>query len=587
MNAQKEFNEICERLLDQIKQVQKVNQLSGKPNKQINENDIAKSIIKACDVVHIDLSIRKNQKDYTFGIYDPFSMSYVRDTKYITRLVHHIIDNIEPSPNLSISNVVRAVSVYLMAKSNKIRFANIPPNYLIKFINRVINLKTKEVYEFDDPLIKDYDFIETLPYNILLPEERKLEPEKTVRTVFETWSNGNKDQLKTIMQLFYAYLDKNGRGLQIILQSEGGDGKSTAMRLIAAMGNEESTLYANINQYTDDNIMNKIQPSTRFISGDDMPSNYKMNSLGLSTFKTLIDGGFLNVSEKYMPNKMVMAPCLKIQATNTDLKFYENNDAIRDRILYIEWPHHNFRRNPSSEINLDYLSGKHGEPDKDFMEALISIIAFETEHFEKFNVTQEMKEKTNETLNANDSVLQHIYEMKNDGLLNYPILPLDIAYEHFKVWIKDTNPGSTPLKKIDYAKRLRKILFNETWNYEEGRLRKLSAISSLDFDKSIVSNLYFDDEKRSPTLIKKSNEITNEDIVNLNKIIINNDLNELTNEISSHQLNIYINYLKEKDPSFILDLSVKLNKPVAHIIDTNKKNLLAALKYILKSSSNE
>lgn len=79
MNAQEEFKEICDRLLDQIKQVQKVNQLSGKPNKQINENDIAKSIIKACDVVHIDLSIRKNQKDYTFGIYDPFSMSYVRE----------------------------------------------------------------------------------------------------------------------------------------------------------------------------------------------------------------------------------------------------------------------------------------------------------------------------------------------------------------------------------------------------------------------------------------------------------------------------------------------------------------------------
>ena len=198
MNAQEEFKEICDRLLDQIKQVQKVNQLSGKPNKQINENDISKAIIKACDVVHIDLSIRKNKKDYTFGIYDPFSMSYIRDTKYITRLVHHIIDNIEPSPNLSISNVVRAVSVYLMAKSDKIRFANIPPNYLIKFMNRVINLKTKEIYNFDDEWIKDYDFIETLPYNILLPEERKEEPENTVRTIFNDWSNGDEDQLKTL-----------------------------------------------------------------------------------------------------------------------------------------------------------------------------------------------------------------------------------------------------------------------------------------------------------------------------------------------------------------------------------------------------
>lgn len=578
MNAQDEFNEICDRLLDQIKQVQKVNQLSGRPNKQINENDISKAIIKACDVIHIDLSIRKNKKDYTFGIYDPFTMSYIRDTKYITRLVHHIIDNIEPSPNLSISNVVRAVSVYLMAKSDKIRFANIPPNYLIKFINKIINLKTKEIYEFNDPLIKDYDFIETLPYNILLPEERKLEPENTVRTVLNDWSDGDDDQLKTIMQLFYAYLDKNGRGLQIILQSEGGDGKSTAMRLIAAMGNEESTLYANINQYTDDNIMNKIQPSTRFISGDDMPSNYKMNSLGLSTFKTLIDGGFLNVSEKYMPNKMVMAQCLKIQATNTDLKFYENNDAVRDRILYIEWPHHNFRRNPSSEINLDYLSGKYGEPDKDFMEALISIIAFETEHFEKFNVTKSMREKTNATLNASDTVLQHTYAMEEEGLLDYPILPLDIAYEHFKYWIKETNPGSKPLRKIDYVKRLRKILFNDDWNYEEGKVKRLSSITKSDFDIDDVSYLYFDDSKRSRTLIKRNNILTKENIDQLNKLILNSNISEINNKINDSKLNTYINYIKNHNPKFMLDVSVKLNKPVAHLDEVEKNDLLQAIK---------
>lgn len=583
MNAQEEFKEICDRLLDQIKQVQKVNQLSGKPNKQINENDISKAIIKACDVVHIDLSIRKNKKDYTFGIYDPFSMSYIRDTKYITRLVHHIIDNIEPSPNLSISNVVRAVSVYLMAKSDKIRFANIPPNYLIKFMNRVINLKTKEIYNFDDEWIKDYDFIETLPYNILLPEERKEEPENTVRTIFNDWSNGDEDQLKTIMQLFYAYLDKNGRGLQIILQSEGGDGKSTAMRLIAAMGNEESTLYANINQYTDDNIMNKIQPSTRFISGDDMPSNYKMNSLGLSTFKTLIDGGFLNVSEKYMPNKMVMAQCLKIQATNTDLKFYENNDAVRDRILYIEWPHHNFRRNPSTKINLDYLSGKYGEPDKDFMEALISIIAFETEHFEKFNVTKSMREKTNATLNASDTVLQHVYTMDDEGLLDYPVLPLDIAYEHFKYWIKETNPGSKPLRKIDYMRRLRKILFNDDWNYEEGQMRKLAAIKKTDFDVNDVSYLYFDENKRSQSLIKRDNILTQQNINQLKKLILHSKLSEIKSQISDSKLNSYINYLKNENPKFMLDVSVKLNKPVAYLDDVEKHDLLKAIKDTLLS----
>lgn len=574
--ANKELQDIYDQLMDEIEIVKKLHSLSGRPNKQINENDIAKAIIKSCDVIHIDLSARQNQKDYTFGIYDPISMGYIRDTQFITQLVHYIIDHIDPSPNLSISAIVRAVSVYLMAKSEKIRFANKPPSYIVKFKNKIINLKTKELYDFNDEEINQYDFIETLPYNILKPNERDKNMEEIVHTMLNTWSDNDEGQRQTIMQLFYAYLDKNGRNVQIILQSEGGDGKSTALRILSNMGNEESTLYANINQYNDDNIMNKLQPSTRLIAGDDMPSNYKMNNLGLSRFKTLIDGGFLNVSEKYMPNKLVSAQCLKIQATNTDLKFYENNDAVLDRILYIEWPHHNFRQNPVSEFNLDQLSGKYGQPNTKFMEALISIIAFDVEHFKKFNVTKKMREKTESTINENDSILMHIMTLKDEGFLDYEILPINIIYEHYKQWLNDTNPGSHPVKLQEYSKRIKRHLINH-FNYQEGPMKTIRAIKKDEFDLDLVKDYYQDENKRSRTLINNNISINENNLDALLEEIKTGKKSEITQQ----DLIKLIKLLKDYYPQLIIDLSFESNLKIHELKDLPPYEVLKYIQNLL------
>ena len=153
------------------------------------------------------------------------------------------------------------------------------------------------------------------------------------KRVFHTWSQNNDDILKLIKQITYACIEGNGRGQYIILQSEGGDGKSTFLTILERLTRDKLTVYANLDEYDNDNVLNGIEPSTKLIIGDDLQSNFKMNNKILSRFKTLTSGGTITVGVKYMPNKLIQTNALKIQNTNTEVKFYENNPAIKDLSL--------------------------------------------------------------------------------------------------------------------------------------------------------------------------------------------------------------------------------------------------------------
>lgn len=50
------MEELQSKLIEETDQVVKSNQLSGKPNKQLNGNDLYKIITKACDIIIIDYS---------------------------------------------------------------------------------------------------------------------------------------------------------------------------------------------------------------------------------------------------------------------------------------------------------------------------------------------------------------------------------------------------------------------------------------------------------------------------------------------------------------------------------------------------
>ena len=101
-------------LIKELDTIIKANQLSGKPNKQLNVNDFTRAIIKACDVIFIDYSTEQNMRDYTYGIYNPEVMGYTRNTNFLGELIQTMINSLNTSPNITVKKATGNVDYSIM-----------------------------------------------------------------------------------------------------------------------------------------------------------------------------------------------------------------------------------------------------------------------------------------------------------------------------------------------------------------------------------------------------------------------------------------------------------------------------------------
>lgn len=545
------MDKIHSQLLDEIDKTKKKNQLNGTPNKNINSNDIKNAIINACDIIYIDYSRDKDLSNYTYGIYNPLTKSYVRDDLFLGDLIEFMISHIEPTPTITTSSIKKAVDDAIMSSKDKIRIGNLPPSHIIKFKNCIYDLKLKQSYEFDEESIEDYDFVTTVNYPLLQLDEVNQEMLSIVKRVFSLWSRDDHDVEKLIKQFVYACIEGNGRNKYIILKSEGGDGKSTFLTILERFAQEKLTVNANLDEYNDDNVLNQIDPSTKLITGDDLQSDFKMNNKILSRFKILTSGGSLSVGVKYMPNKLIQSNSLKIQNTNTDIKFFENNPAIKDRILYLNWPHYNFRRNPITDFNLDQLIGKNGPPNNDFMIALLSYIIHTTDYFEHFDVTNKMRNDLEEVINENDTVLQHYLNLKDIGLLQYSHIPSLIIYEHYKKWLKIVNPSAKPMHQRGYTKKIHQYFKDDGYIDQDTMiLRKLEKDQ---FNIYLFDDIQVDDSVRSKIFINPDLDIESR-VEEIEDDIIELDKDQIKDKYDESLIRSYLNYVKDKNPADYLIL---------------------------------
>lgn len=554
--TQTSIKELEERLIQEKNNVKKRYQLGGRPNHQLNENDLYQIIKAACDIIIIDYSDEQDLTNYSYGIYNPSTRTYVRERNYLGYLIQHIINSETLSPNISSKKAISKVDEAIKFSKNKLTKANQPPQHIVKFKNCVYDLKHKRRYEFDDEEVKDYHFLNMIRYPYKELDEVNEEMLEIVDRVMNSWTNGNEDIEKTLNQIIFSAIEGNGRNVQIILKSDGGDGKSTFLRTLQKIGHTSLTHHLNIDEYGDDNALNQIQPSTKLILGDDLASNFKVTHKILSRLKTLVDGGILNVSEKYMPNKLIQSSALKIQATNTDVKFYENNDAIRDRILLIIWPHHNFRQNPITDFNLDILTGKRGKADEDFMTAYIARAIHKTEYFDHFHVTQAMKDDMQEMLDDNDMLSQFMIELDDLDVLSYSHIPSFVVYEHYKQWLNNINPGSKPMKMIDFTRKLRKQLLN--YGYDDSSRLLLSQIENNQFNFDIFEDMYIDFQKKTTVFINHDLTIEGK------QEQLEKDAQELSAEVfqskyDRKQINAYLHYLNDVNGQKLLSLFLDSN----------------------------
>ena len=569
------FKDLNEELLTNLGDFKRFKSMEeNKPNYKLTFIDVADLIIYTCDIVKIKLENNSNDyneenvNNFTYGIYSPNSKRYIREDGFLKVIVNIILTN-ESGCKLSLTNTTKEVDSLIQTSINRIRIANLPPKHIVKFNNCIFDIKHKCEHNGLDHNNNEYDFINKVNYDLKSLDDINQEYLNIVKETYRLWSAGKEDNELLLRQLTLAAIEGDGRNKYFIMQSEGGDGKSTFQYILEIFAGVDNTKRINLSQFSDDNAINNISTSTKLILGDDLQSRYKVSNKAMTNLKSLVSGDIINVNVKFMPNKNVQTHALMLQNTNTELNFYENSPALQQRIVVYVWPHYDFRSNPITDYNLDALLGRKGfNQNKSFIEAILSYIMFNTEYFDKFTVTDQMKSNTDNMLAANDTINLFLEDLDEKDILNYPYIPTKPIYEYYKDWLKINNPGSSPMKNREFSQKLNKQLkeigyeivnqkrINKIEKYEFNS-KLLMTINDLNPNNYIKSNFYNMMQTNEPTKI----------LVNENLLFNDNDVSDITDILlNSEEFNKLNNY------------SLPLIQYCIEILSKNKLSLLANLE---------
>lgn len=428
-----------------------------------------------------------------------------------------------------ISQMTRKVYKKLLRDNNQRQLNPLPLHYLVMSNEIVIDLKSKETVSIDE-ILSTYDIMSLTSLRYVPHLDSSLMSKislykEIVDRIFDDWSNNDKDVKKLLYQLIFAVLNNDNRNKCVVIKGPGGNGKSTFMKILSKIAGEENTIYANIHQFSDSNSINKISKSTRVIIGDDAATNHKLSDVGLSNLKSIVTGDPISVPVKYSENVVVKSNALFVQGTNTDINFYENNPALKSRMIVINWTDFDFRSQKKIDqtFNLDTLL-----EDQLFIDVIADSCINEIDYFDEFDVPQAVIDATHEMIESNDTLKQFLTDvyLSIDGFTH---IPINVLYLSYQSWCKFNNPSGSVMKIHTFSKQLSKYSnefgFKIADRNKRSRFGKNPEMSSL---LAILDINVKDAKLDSQQLyISPNNPITSRELDNIK--IDGLDLNDLSN----------------------------------------------------------
>lgn len=424
---------------------------------KVSATAISQAILSTCDVAIKRLNGRYDKILY---IQDPRTKLMSSDIQYIEQLITDVSsDQIGGKSRIEIHQVAQMARdvVTKMKNDSSVRdFVDLPNHYSVMKNKIVFDLKNKELLSFDD-VYKHYDIIATNAVNFvfdeLFTEEQNIDRmfyRQIINRVMKDWSQRKPDVEHLLWQIMYAVIQGDNHGKFFILKGPGGNGKSTFMYVLTKLVGHDHVQYANIHQFGDANAINKFNMSTKVIIGDDAATNHKLNDSALSNMKSIITSDPLSLPVKYADNIIVLTKGLIVQGTNTDISFYENNPAIKSRVVVIDWDKTDYRNHKPSDIsfNLDEMIENQA-----FMDEWATMCLEKVDYFDKFDIPQSVVDATNKIVESNDSITQFLHD--NISLVDsYQSMPLYAFYSMYEKWCQKTNPGGGVLKFANFRRAL-------------------------------------------------------------------------------------------------------------------------------------
>ena len=441
-------------------------------------------------------------KDYgnTIGLYRPINIEHI---------VNIINDVFKIAGYTSLLSNVNKKFMTIVPKHHKFKELKLAPNHFVLFNNGVLNAQTFE-FTNDLSIFDNHQFISKIDHPLLPPSNVKQNHLQLANKLLQDWTDNDNEKITLLKQLSIATIDGNGRNNYIILLGAGGNGKSIYLNLLTnlASGYDCSLDMQDID---DDNKVNDIKNNTKLITGHELATNSKFTGRAISRIKQLATGDPFKVNVKFKDSIMIKSNCLKIQATNTTPKIFENNQAILRRIKLVQWTNKDFSKFETN-LDLDEII-----KDDEFIDAYLSLIFVNVKPFKKFITIKSVEEDSANAVNDADQVYQFITWMKDQELLT-GLIPTNVLYQMYTYWNFKENSGSRPLKSREFTGRLKNHLTTFNLKMSDGQ-KTLSSLKDTDFNTSVLNEFFFDN-KLELNKYNKTNYIICGDQINEGDILL-------------------------------------------------------------------
>ena len=436
--------------------------------------------------------------------------------------------------NKTLTTVVPGFNGFELLKS--------PPKEILLMKNGVLNTKT---FEFSTNIDEfgEFDFISKINFRMLDPDQTDLYYYNLANKLLNDWMDGNCEKVKYLKQLGISVIDGNGRDVYNIIIGPGGNGKSVYLNILSKLASGYD-VNLDIQDLTDDNKLIELDESTKLIVGHELATNLKLSQNSISRMKQIATADPFKANVKFKDARTIVTNAVKIQATNTLPKIFENNDAILRRIKIITWTVTNFTK-LETELPLDDIIQR-----DEFMEAFISLIFTDTEPFTKFMTIESIERDSREAVSNADQVNLFLEWMDDQGFLLGKI-PTTILYEQYKIWNMQENPGSSPLKNREFIDRAKKLSaqFNMIYNDKQ---QTISSLKKNEFNAEVLNHYYFNNQIKynkyaTIRLFECTDVISKDDIKEIKQKLVDCTLDEHTD--LNFKTIMIIEYLVSKNNS--------------------------------------
>lgn len=457
--------------------------------------------------------------------------------------VINVINSVFEISNFSslITNVNKTLTT-VVPGFNGFELLKSPPKEILLMKNGVLNTKT---FEFSTNINEfgEFDFISKINFRMLDPDQTDLYYYNLANKLLNDWMDGNSEKVKYLKQLGISVIDGNGRDVYNIIIGPGGNGKSVYLNILSKLASGYD-VNLDIQDLTDDNKLIELDESTKLIVGHELATNLKLSQNSISRMKQIATADPFKANVKFKDARTIVTNAVKIQATNTLPKIFENNDAILRRVKIITWTVTNFTK-LETELPLDDIIQR-----DEFMEAFISLIFTDTEPFTKFMTIESIERDSREAVSNADQVSLFLDWMDDQGFLLGKI-PTSIMYEEYKIWNMQENPGSSPLKNREFIDRVKKLSaqFNMIYNDKQ---QTISSLKKNEFNADVLNRYYFNNQIKynkyaTIRLFECTNTISKDDIKEVKQKLVDCTLNEHTD--LNFKTIMIIEYLVSKNNS--------------------------------------